>query len=138
MTVLAKTHLKDQSFTNVELFNELAVYFSDNLFNMFKLLNNEWRNLIIKELHDHIGKKQTPKDFRASDLSIGTEVEFLSNDGLDEIHITGIILNTNYDDLIFKIDSFEKIYNVHFDDIVKILNVKYKYNLNKLNNIDFL
>jgi hypothetical protein len=44
---LLKTNLKDESFTNVELFNELAVYFSDNLFNMFKLLDNNWRNLII-------------------------------------------------------------------------------------------
>ena len=53
---LLKTHLKDESFTNVELFNELSVYFSDNLFNMFKLLDNKWRNLIITELQDHIGK----------------------------------------------------------------------------------
>jgi hypothetical protein len=40
---LLKTHLKDENFTNVEIFNELAVYFSDNLFNMFKLLDNKWR-----------------------------------------------------------------------------------------------
>ena len=39
-----------ESFTNIELFNELAVYLSDNLFNMFKLLDNKWRNLIINEL----------------------------------------------------------------------------------------
>ena len=34
---LLKQNLENESFTNVELFNELAVYFSDNLFNMFKL-----------------------------------------------------------------------------------------------------
>jgi len=54
---LLKTNLQQESFTNIELFNELAVYFSDNLFNMFKLLDNKWRNLIITELQDHIGKQ---------------------------------------------------------------------------------
>jgi hypothetical protein len=53
---LLKTHLENDGFTNVELFNELSVYFSDNLFNMFKLLYNKWRNLIIVELQYHIGK----------------------------------------------------------------------------------
>ena len=41
---ILKSTLVDESFTNVELFNELAVYFSDNLFNMFKLLDKKWRN----------------------------------------------------------------------------------------------
>jgi hypothetical protein len=53
---ILKDNLQSESFTNVELFNELAVYFSDNLFNMFKLLDKKWRNLIILELQDHIGK----------------------------------------------------------------------------------
>ncbi|NCZ71213.1 MAG: hypothetical protein EBY80_13845 [Actinobacteria bacterium] len=43
---ILKTSLVDEGFTNVEIFNELSVYFSDNLFNMFKLLDNKWRNLI--------------------------------------------------------------------------------------------
>ena len=59
---LLKENLKDESFTNIELFNELAVYFSDNLFNMFKLLDNNWRNLIINELQDHIGKNKNSKE----------------------------------------------------------------------------
>ena len=58
---LLKQNLESESFTNVELFNELAVYFSDNLFNMFKLLDNRWRNLIIKELQEHIGKNNNSK-----------------------------------------------------------------------------
>ena len=37
---LLKNNLLEESFTNIELFNELSVYFSDNLFNMFKLLDN--------------------------------------------------------------------------------------------------
>ncbi len=43
---LLKTHLKDESFTNIELFNELAIYFSDNIFNMFKLLDNKWKKYL--------------------------------------------------------------------------------------------
>ena len=31
---LLKTNLQDENFSNVEIFNELAVYFSDNLFNI--------------------------------------------------------------------------------------------------------
>jgi len=61
---LLKSNLKDDNFTNVELFNELAVYFSDNLFNMFKLLDNKWRNMIIAELQDHIGKQHYSKELR--------------------------------------------------------------------------
>jgi hypothetical protein len=38
------------------------LYISDNLFNMFKLLDNKWRNLIIDELQDHIGKNFNSKD----------------------------------------------------------------------------
>ncbi|NBP59158.1 hypothetical protein EBU71_21925, partial [bacterium] len=42
---LLKVNLDEDGFTNIELFNELSIYFSDNLFNMFKLLDNKWRNL---------------------------------------------------------------------------------------------
>ena len=36
-------------------------------------------------------------------------------------------------------NSYERIYDVNLDMISKILNnTKFKYNLNKLNNIDFL
>lgn len=138
---LLKKNLKDESFTNVELFNELAVYFSDNLFNMFKLLDNNWRNLIITELQDHIGKNKNSKDVTNRNIYEGTEVEFIWIDEIleEEKLITGVVLETNYEDSIFKIDSFEKIYMVEISDITKILNnTKFKYNLNKLNNIDFL
>ena len=134
-------NLKDESFTNVELFNELAVYFSDNLFNMFKLLDNNWRNLIINELQDHIGKNQNSKDVTNRNIYEGTEIEFVWFDDMleEDKLITGVVLETNYEDSIFKVDSFEKIYWVEILDITKILNnTKFKYNLNKLNNIDFL
>ena len=138
---LLKKNLKDESFTNVELFNELAVYFSDNLFNMFKLLDNNWRNLIISELQDHIGKNKNSKEITNRNIYEGTEVEFLWIDEIleEEKLITGVVLETDYDESIFKIDSFERIYMVEITDITKILNnTKFKYNLNKLNNIDFL
>jgi hypothetical protein len=138
---LLKENLKEESFTNIELFNELAVYFSDNLFNMFKLLDNSWRNLIINELQDHIGKNKNSKEITNRNIYIGTEIEFVWYDDIveEEKLITGVVLETIYEESIFKVDSFEKIYMVEISDITKILNnTKFKYNLNKLNNIDFL
>jgi hypothetical protein len=138
---LLKENLQDESFTNIELFNELAVYFSDNLFNMFKLLDNNWRNLIINELQDHIGKNKNSNDITNRNIYEGTEIEFIWIDEIldEEKLITGVVLETNYEDSLFKIDSFERIYWINISDITKILNnSKFKYNLNKLNNIDFL
>ena len=138
---LLKVHLKDESFTNVELFNELSVYFSDNLFNMFKLLDNKWRNLIINELQDHIGKNINSKDITNRNIYEGTEIEFIWDDPITEEEkiITGVVMETNYENNTFKVDSYENIYQVNIKQISKILNnTKFKYNLNKLNNIDFL
>jgi hypothetical protein len=137
---LLKVQLEEESFTNVELFNELAVYFSDNLFNMFKLLDNKWRNMIINELQDHIGKNQNSKEVMNRNIYEGTEIEFVHEDGWGHMsHITGVVVETFYDSSEFRVDSYENIYLVHISEITKILNnTKFKYNLNKLNNIDFL
>lgn len=138
---LLKIHLKDESFTNVELFNELSVYFSDNLFNMFKLLDNKWRNLIINELQEHIGKNINSKDITNRNIYEGTEIEFIWDDPITEEEkiITGVVMETDYENNTFKVDSYENIYSVNLKQISKILNnTKFKYNLNKLNNIDFL
>ena len=138
---LLKIHLKDESFTNVELFNELSVYFSDNLFNMFILLDNKWRNLIINELQDHIGKNINSKDITNRNIYEGTEIEFIWDDPITEEEkiITGVVMETDYENNTFKVDSYENIYSVNLKQISKILNnTKFKYNLNKLNNIDFL
>jgi hypothetical protein len=137
---LLKQNLEEESFTNVELFNELAVYFSDNLFNMFKLLDNRWRNLIIKELQDHIGKNVNSKQVMNRNIYEGTEIEFMWEDefGEDKL-ITGVVMVTDYENSIFQVDSYENIYDVHISVITQILNnTKFKHNLNKLNNIDFL
>ena len=133
--------LKEESFTNIELFNELSVYFSDNLFNMFKLLDNKWRNLIIHELQDHIGKSKNSKEISNRNIYVGTEIEFTWIDEIDgeEKFITGDVVEVDYSESLFKVNSYEKIYNIEIGDITKILNnTKFKYNLNKLNNIDFL
>ena len=138
---LLKVNLKEESFTNVELFNELSVYFSDNLFNMFKLLDNKWRNMVISELQDHIGRNFNSKDISNRNIYEGTEVEFFWLDVITEEEkiITGVVLETQYETNTFKIDSYENIYEVDIKQITKILNnTKFKYNLNKLNNIDFL
>jgi hypothetical protein len=137
---LLKANLEQDGFTNIELFNELSVYFSDNLFNMFKLLDNKWRNLIIVELQEHIGKNTNSKEITNRNIYIGTELEFSHLDPLgNEKVYTGVVVETDYDESLFKIDSYENIYEIHITYIVKILNnTKFKYNLNKLNNIDFL
>ncbi len=137
---LLKANLKGESFTNIELFNELSVYFSDNLFNMFKLLDNKWRNLIILELQDHIGKNSNSKEITNRNIYIDTEVEFEHEDLMGDPRLfTGVIVETDYENSVFQIDSYENIYSVHISDITKILNnTKFRYNLNKLNNIDFL
>lgn len=140
---LLKTNLQGESFTNVELFNELSVYFSDNLFNMFKLLDNKWRNMIISELQEHIGKQHYSHEVRNRNIHIGTEIEFLHTDPFDLsdglIHITGVVIDADYESSTYKIDSYERLYEITIESITKILNnTKFKYNLNKLNNIDFL
>ena len=138
---ILKNSLQDESFTNVELFNELAVYFSDNLFNMFKLLDKKWRNLIIFELQDHIGKNSSSKDITNRNIYEGTEIEFQWVDEFTghAITITGDVIEVDYESSKFKVNSYERIYDVTLDMISKILNnTKFKYNLNKLNNIDFL
>lgn len=137
---LLKTHLKKENFTNIELFNELSVYFSDNLFNMFKLLDNKWRNLIINELQDHIGKKVYSNEVLPRNIHKGTEIEFewLGDDGKIK-KITGVVIEADYETHEYKVDSYENMYDISISNIKKILNnSKFKYNLNKLNNIDFL
>ena len=138
--LLLTVELNSEKFTNVELFNELAVYFSDNLFNMFKLLDNKWRNLIIIELQDHIGKNTNSKEITNRNIYLGTELEFEHQDILGEVKLyTGVVVETDYNNSMFKIDSYENVYEIHISFITKILNnTKFKHNLNKLDNIDFL
>ena len=137
---LLTVELNSEKFTNVELFNELAVYFSDNLFNMFKLLDNKWRNLIILELQEHIGKNTNSKEMTNRNIFLGTELEFEHQDILGEVKLyTGVVVETDYNNSLFKIDSYENVYEIHISFITKILNnTKFKHNLNKLDNIDFL
>ena len=138
--LLLTIELDSERFTNVELFNELAVYFSDNLFNMFKLLDNKWRNLIIIELQDHIGKNTNSKEITNRNIYLGTELEFEHQDILGEVKLyTGVVVETDYNNSMFKVDSYENVYEIHISFITKILNnTKFKHNLNKLDNIDFL
>lgn len=137
---LLRNTLKGESFTNVEIFSELSVYFSDNLFNMFKLLDNKWRNVIITELQEHVGKIKNDKEIKNRNIYESTEIEFKWIDEFgEEKIITGVVVEADYQNSKFKVDSYENIYDVELINITKILNnSKFKYNLNKLNNIDFL
>jgi hypothetical protein len=137
---ILKKNLSEYNFTNVEIFNELSFYFSDNLFNMFKLLDSYWKQEIIKELQEHIGKNNKSKEIRNRNIYESTEIEFQHIDGSGDVKIIqGIVKETDYDNDSFKVDSYENIYTVKLSDVVRIINnTKFKYNLNKLNNIDFL
>lgn len=137
---LLKSNLSGDSFTNVELFVELSVYFSDNLFNMFRLLDSKWKNMIVAELQNHIGKQNYSNEVMNRNIYVGTEIEFVTKDLTGEyIHVTGVVEETNYQDSRFNVNSYEKIYDVHLSDITKILkNTKFRYNLTKLSNVDFL
>jgi len=137
---LLKTRLYQEKFSNVEIFNELAVYFSDNLFNMFKLLDNKWRNVIIAELQVHIGKQEISKDVAHKNISLGTELEFVwIDEEYNDKLITGIVIEIDKDEHTYLVDSFEKKYTITIDKITKILNnSKFRFNLNKLNNLDFI
>jgi hypothetical protein len=44
-------------YTKTEIFMELVGYFSDNYWNIFKLLDNKYSNIIIKELKEKYGLK---------------------------------------------------------------------------------
>jgi hypothetical protein len=137
---LLKSNLSGDSFTNVELFVELSVYFSDNLFNMFRLLDSKWKNMIVAELQNHIGKQNYSNEVMNRNIYVGTEIEFITKDLTGEyIHVTGVVEETIYQDSRFNVNSYEKMYDVHLSDITKILkNTKFRYNLTKLSNVDFL
>lgn len=143
--LVLKNELYDFKFSNCEIFTSLSEYFTDNYLNAFKLLDNKWRTDIIKELMEYIGKPiaNSEKKVLHQNLSVGTEVEFIVYDSVKciNLYVTGIIndINKDEDDRTYIIDSFENIYKKKLCDITKIINdVKFKYNLNKLNNIEFL
>lgn len=133
---LLKSSLKSERFTNTEMFIELASYFSDNLFNMFKLLDNKWKSDIIAELQAHIGKVNGELSISKKNLQPDTEIIFKIND----MTINGIIIDADHENNNYLVNSFEKLYEIPIESIIKITMSykKYKYNLNKLNNIDFL
>lgn len=158
---ILRNGLDNDKFTFTEIFNELAYYFSDNLLNMFKLLDPVWRNSIFSELRKHVG--EVPSDWdeiKPKNLTKGAEIEFeieVDKD-LSEIDymkmeseddydydlsenrlISGIIVEVDNDLKEYKVDSYEDTYIVPIECVTKIYNNrKHKYNLNKLQNLDIL
>lgn len=49
------TDLSNFGFTYSEIFIELSLYFSDNIWSVFEILNTEYKEIIIKELADKKG-----------------------------------------------------------------------------------
>lgn len=62
---IIKNSLDTTVYSNVEIFVELSYYFSDNLYNMFKMLNQKDGAEIIKELREYmkVNKKLKDVDF---------------------------------------------------------------------------
>lgn len=132
-------NLKDENYTQVEKFVELSYYFSDNLFNMFKLLNKKWRDKIIEELEKHIGEApENSKEVNVKNLIEQAEIEFeLEDEGGEKQFITGVIIEIDEKEEIYKVDTYESVFEVPIECITKILNNrKFKYNLNKLKFLD--
>lgn len=136
-----KTHLVNDSFTNAEIFTELAIYFSDNLFNMFKILDTKWRNIIIEELREHIGKSPESKEIMNRNIYEGTELEFTWVDEFTNkpILVTGDVIEVDYPNSTYLVNSYEREYNVSLGMITQILNnTKFRFNISKLDIIDFI
>ena len=97
-------------------------------------------NVIISELQVHIGKQEISKDVEHKNISLGTELEFLwIDENYNDKLITGIVIEIDKDEHTYLVDSFERKYTITIDKITKILNnSKFRFNLNKLNNLDFI
>lgn len=54
---IIKEKVNDNSFSDCDIFVELAFYFSENLFNMFKLLDPDKGSRIMNELKEYKNKK---------------------------------------------------------------------------------
>ena len=53
-----KENINDKAFSDCDIFVELSYYFSENLFNMFKLLEPEKGSKIMRELKEYMSKKK--------------------------------------------------------------------------------
>lgn len=140
-----KHKLKNEGFSKIEIFVELSYYFSDNLGNMFKLLDKKYKTDIINELQEFIGRSNN-RVVTKRNLHVNTEIRFYhySEDDMPVI-IDGIISETDYENSLFQVSNFvdnpelRKTYTVPLKNIKEILsNDRYKFNLNLLNDLDFL
>lgn len=134
-----KKELMFENFTKSEIFIELSFYFSDNIFNMYRLLTKEHRNEVFYELESYVNKKELSKEVDVRNIQNGVEVEFKWINELDDsdMVIDGVVVECNTQKARYKIDSYKKIYDIGIKDIIKILNNKrIMYNLTKLENID--
>lgn len=128
-------------YTTCEIFSEVAPYFSDRLFNVYKLLDKNWKDMIYKELSDYVGEKKLDKELIPKNIKVGIEIEFKWYDEINNtnIFITGVVEEVDNASRTYIVDSFVKKYPIRFDMITKIIAFhRYKYNLNKIKDLDFL
>lgn len=106
---LLRNELDNDKFSYTEIFNELAFYFSDKLLNMFKLLDNKWRQYIFNELHKHVGEiPENWNEIIPKNLTIGAEIEFEID---TEVEYTEIDKEILFSDSI----KLEELYNNYRD-----------------------
>jgi hypothetical protein len=136
---LVVDRLSLDGYSHTEIFNSLSVYFSENLFNMYKLLHNKWRMLIYKELENHIGTTKRSDAVQRKNLDVGSEIEFIHHTESSTMRIAGVIIQENHEECDYVVNSYQKIYHVDLEDIVRIIdNTKFRFNLDKLNYVDFI
>lgn len=134
---LSVEKLKSNGYKRVELFVELAYYFSDNLLNILQLLDSKWRNPILQELEEYVGKVDHDKlhKLEKKNIKVDSEINFV----IDEKVLSGKVVEILEDDKDYLVDTMENKYEIKFESIVKISNNnKIKHDLNKLKYLDFL
>jgi predicted SprT family Zn-dependent metalloprotease len=135
--------LKEENCSKTVIFHELSYYFSDNLRNMFKLLDEQYKIMILKELENYLGKKTRSKEIDKRNIDVDSEIEIqicdLTTDKI--VKKTGIVTAIDIidDEYIYSVDTYDEIYDVKLNDITKIIeNIKHKRNFSKIKNIDFI
>ena len=135
--------LKGENCSKIVIFHELAYYYSDNLRNMFKMLDEQYKMLILAELETYLGKKTRSKEIDVRNIDVDSEIEFLIEDIMtgNIIKKTGIVMNINKieKDCIYSVDTYDDVYDVSIKNVTKIIeNIKHKRNFSKIKNIDFI
>ena len=133
--------LKDEGFSHCEIFCEFCNYYTKKddkknegymklLTSVFtNTLDKKYRDVIVKELQDHVGKKNGHKK-----IHMGDEIQFIH----DGQYISGNVVEIDYEYSFYMVDSYGMKYEIGLTYAIVEFDNNYKYNLNKLVNIEFI